>query len=151
MKNMKKSFRSKKAVSPVIATIIIVSIAIVMSIGVAYWMLSLGGAFTRFEKLEFVSGYADTDASGNFVVKMRVKNTGTAAATLDLVFLNGKPSIDYVPQITPVWANTTLAPGQDTSGTVTLIKGATWKSGMSVELMLQTVGGRQYPKTIILP
>jgi FlaG/FlaF family flagellin (archaellin) len=49
--------RDRRGVSPVIATIIIVSIAIVMSLAVAYWMLGLGGAFTRYEKLEFTSAY----------------------------------------------------------------------------------------------
>jgi flagellin-like protein len=39
--------RNVKAVSPVIATIIIVAIAITMSIAVAYWMLGLGNSFTK--------------------------------------------------------------------------------------------------------
>ncbi|MBS7638222.1 DUF4352 domain-containing protein, partial [Candidatus Bathyarchaeota archaeon] len=54
----------RRGVSPVIATIIIVAIAIVMSLAVAYWMLGLGGAFTRYEKLEFVSAYVTVEKNG---------------------------------------------------------------------------------------
>ncbi|MEM2812119.1 MAG: archaellin/type IV pilin N-terminal domain-containing protein, partial [Candidatus Bathyarchaeia archaeon] len=56
---------NQKAVSPVIATIIIVAVAIVMSIAVAYWMLGLATTFTRYEKLEFISAYAVKDAGAN--------------------------------------------------------------------------------------
>jgi len=165
---MKRSFRGNlKAVSPVIATIIIVAIAIVMSIAVAYWMLGLGGAFTRFEKLEFQSGYAvvnDQTLIGNpsddtFDIKLRLKNTGSADATIDLVFLNAKPYSDYgtgdSAVIVPAgFIGKTLIPGADTGEVViTLTRGptTTWKSGMTVELVVQTVAGRQYPKVIILP
>jgi len=165
---MKRSFRGNlKAVSPVIATIIIVAIAIVMSIAVAYWMLGLGGAFTRYEKMEFVSGYAVyNEGTKNFDIVIRVKNGGSADATLDLVFLNAKPSKDYTLNntvtITPTaFIGATLKPGDETSATISLTRavllgdGVTWstmwKSGMTVELMVQTVAGRQYPKVIVLP
>ncbi|MBS7653197.1 type IV pilin, partial [Candidatus Bathyarchaeota archaeon] len=59
----KLGIRDRRGVSPVIATIIIVAIAIVMALAVAYWMLGLGGAFTRFEKLEFQSAYVTTETT----------------------------------------------------------------------------------------
>jgi len=165
---MKRSFRGNlKAVSPVIATIIIVAIAIVMSIAVAYWMLGLGGAFTRFEKLEFASGYAVyNEVTKDFDIVIRVKNTGSADATVDLVFLNAKPSKDYTladaVTITPAaFIGTTLRPGDETSATISITRAVqdpvtglwstVWKSGMTVELTVQTVAGRQYPKVIVLP
>jgi len=55
--------RKDRAVSPVIATIILVAIAIVMAIAVAYWALGLGGTFTRYEKIEIMSMYAVSDDS----------------------------------------------------------------------------------------
>jgi len=144
--------RDRRGVSPVIATIIIVSIAIVMSLAVAYWMLGLGGAFTRYEKLEFVSAYAEKD--GNFKIHIRLKNTGSADATIDLWFFNGKPanSTDdkWGVSIPDDLNGTTLKPGDTKEGTIDLT-GSDWKSGMTVEIMVQTVAGRQYPKSIILP
>jgi hypothetical protein len=47
----------------------------------------------------------------------------------------------------------TLKPGDAISAVISLNRGTdtVWKSGMSVEVMIQTVAGRQYPKTINLP
>ncbi|MCX8171699.1 MAG: hypothetical protein N3E47_07050, partial [Candidatus Bathyarchaeota archaeon] len=92
---MNRSFRkSVKAVSPVIATIIIVAVAIVMSIAVAYWMLGLATTFTRYEKLEFVSAYAVKTKYGNndaYNITISVKNTGSSPATISKFFFNGIP------------------------------------------------------------
>ena len=170
---MKRSFRGNlKAVAPVIATIIIVAIAIVMSIAVAYWMLGLGAAFTRYEKLEFTSGYAVYNAtSQKFDIRITLKNTGSADATIDVVFLNAKPSADYAlaPYTTSLLVNSTvfipagfigktLTPGDSTGVVVISVyrngdggRTTVWKSGMSVELMIQTVAGKQYPKVIVFP
>lgn len=93
---MRSFRRSIKAVSPVIATIIIVAIAITMSIAVAYWVLGLGSSFTKYEKVEFTSAYADL-TGGNFVAVMNFKNTGSATATVDsaTIFYNGKPAVAF--------------------------------------------------------
>jgi FlaG/FlaF family flagellin (archaellin) len=155
--------RDRRGVSPVIATIIIVSIAIVMSLAVAYWMLGLGGAFTRYEKLEFTSAYvtvAKNDTNNEvFNVSIRIKNTGSADATIDLIFLNGKPSTTYGGNVTVSGLiGNTIAPGDALDGYILLNKEDTegtypspWKSGMTLEIMVQTVAGRQYPKSVILP
>ena len=161
----KRSFRKDlKAVSPVIATIIIVSVAIVMSIAVAYWMLGMGTAFTRYEKLEFTSiwGYEYTDTEGKYYdIKIEIKNTGSATLTVDQVFLNGKPPEAYdvitggktKPTVQIEWKNTTLEPGQETTGTISLRKGfgAQWEPGMTVEVVLRTKSGGEYPKMVRLP
>jgi len=98
--------RDEKAISPVIATIIIVAVAIVMSIAVAYWALGLTGVFTRYEKLEIVAMYATTtnlrysNKTGNTEIKWEIsgwnvtaklRNTGSATATVNIILINGKP------------------------------------------------------------
>jgi FlaG/FlaF family flagellin (archaellin) len=150
--------RDRRGVSPVIATIIIVSIAIVMSLAVAYWMLGLGGAFTRYEKLEFVSAYAEKNSTTeNFTIHVRLKNTGSADATIDLWFFNGKPATENETISKEISNGTTLKPGDTVDGTIDLNSAyneenpGPWKSGMTVEIMVQTVAGRQYPKSLILP
>jgi FlaG/FlaF family flagellin (archaellin) len=157
---MKSFRRSIKAVSPVIATIIIVAIAITMSIAVAYWVLGLGSSFTKYEKVEFTSAYADYDAgSSNFTISMVLKNTGSAAATVDptTIFYNGKPAVapayvGYAPDAN--FAAITMIPGNVTSGLTIILPGnstSPWQSGMTVEVMIQTAAGKQYPKVITLP
>jgi hypothetical protein len=161
---MKGFRRNKKAVSTVIATIIIVAIAIVMSIAVAYWMLGLGGAFTRFEKLEFTSGYCvarPVNATLTyFDIRMKLKNTGSSALTISEIFVNGVPWSDLANTVStnllgpdPTYSsNVTLEPGgAKDNGLITLKSSTTWKSGMAVEVMIRTAGGKDYPKVIILP
>jgi FlaG/FlaF family flagellin (archaellin) len=156
---MKSFRRSIKAVSPVIATIIIVAIAITMSIAVAYWVLGLGSSFTKYEKVEFTSGYADL-IGGKFITILNFKNTGSATATVDnaTIFYNGKPSVGFsaLDQPDAVLSNLTattinLLPGQSGNATITMASGNTWLSGMTVEIMIQTSAGKQYPKVITLP
>jgi flagellin-like protein len=47
--------RSRRAVSPVIATVILVAIAITVAVAVAYWMGGIAGQYTRFEQIEIQS------------------------------------------------------------------------------------------------
>jgi len=163
---MKRSFRRNlKAVSPVIATIIIVAIAIVMSIAVAYWMLGLGAAFTRYEKLEIISAYAlkgepvnSTEKIYNFTVRLKLRNGGSAPLTIDEVFFNGIPSVDVkvineagdevVGCNVAALLGITLNPGDET-GTLDIYYAG--KSGMSLEVLIRTVAGKDYPKVVILP
>jgi len=65
-----------------------------MAIAVAFWAMGIGNSFTKFEKVEFISVYADPPTlgnPGNFTVNIVLKNTGTAAATIGNIFLNGRP------------------------------------------------------------
>jgi len=57
MKTINK-LRNRRAVSPVIATVILVAITITVAVAVAYWMSSIAGQYTQFEKVEIQSGYA---------------------------------------------------------------------------------------------
>jgi len=163
---MKSFRRSIKAVSPVIATIIIVAIAITMSIAVAYWLLGLGGSFTRFEKVEFASSYV-TPTAGLYNITLNLKNTGSATATIDqaAIMLNGKPTTAYV--LPANWTECsarvdfnngyTMEPGKTLVGYIglgTSNPAATtddWTSGMTVEVTLHTTGGKDYPRAFILP
>lgn len=158
---LRKTFNGNlKAVSPVIATIIIVAIAITMSIAVAYWLLGLGASFTKFEKVEFTTAYVNTGTYGNgtnyFQVVMDLKNTGTADATIDpsLILYNGKPASAYAQVPVPSFTMTTLQPGKSATGLkidMQNVASGTWSSGMTVEVMIHTTAGKDYPKVITLP
>jgi FlaG/FlaF family flagellin (archaellin) len=142
---LRKTFKGNlKAVSPVIATIIIVAIAITMSIAVAYWLLGLGSSMTRYEKVQFVSAYANSDSQ----VAFNVKNTGTSPATIDVstIFINGRPDGTITWQTGNSTA--TMQPGDALGGTIDF---TALPSGTSVEVMIQTTSGNQYPKVVVLP
>jgi hypothetical protein len=238
---MKRKFlTNKRAMSIVISTVIIIAISITMSIAVAFWAMGVGNSFTKFEKLEFVSIYADTttnqataaingvnngaitsivvtnggsgylatpaviitggggngaratatvsngiitsinipiNGGGNgysltnpptvtiaapvtttlpsFPIYIQLKNTGSAAATINNVFLDGKP-------FSVVGATTNLVSGSAQSTVlqvgqrrndfyILLPLGTTWNSGDYVEVEIQTSAGRQYSNTVLLP
>jgi len=83
-----RAIRDEEAVSHVIATIILVVISVAMA--VAYWMLRLGATFTRHEMLEVHLAHAERIAGG-WRVTARLSNTGSAAATINMTLINGRP------------------------------------------------------------
>jgi archaellum component FlaG (FlaF/FlaG flagellin family) len=126
-----------------------------MSIAVAYWVLGLGSSFTKYEKVEFTSAYADSNP-GNYTVNMILKNTGSATATVDAttIFYNGKPAVAYgvfAPDAN--FTTVTMDPGVTRGFKInfTSVVNTPWQSGMTVEVMIQTSAGKQYPKVITLP
>jgi len=168
--------RDKRAISPVIATIIIVAVAIVMSIAVAYWMMGLATTFTRYEKLEFTSAYAipvfDSEANRyNYTIRITLKNTGTSPATVTMFLLNGIPyneikENDELVVVTIVVTTdnaifepekgVTINPGDGKDFEITFPKGTVTPmgnltSGVSLEIVVQTAAGNQYPKHVKLP
>ena len=54
--------KSRKGISPVIATVILVAVAITVSVSVAYWMGGISSLYTRLEKIEDQSITADKGA-----------------------------------------------------------------------------------------
>ena len=118
------------------------------------------------EKIEFKSAYATKNKQDNvfvFEINIEFYNTGTADAVLDMIFLNGKPYylyaendsviICYAPSGIKVTNlnDIIVKSGYSFKLLLYLTVGDTWKSGMTVEIRLQTISGKQYPKSIILP
>ena len=107
--------KSRRGVSPVIATVILVATAITIAVAVAYWMGGITSQYTRFEKVEVVSAYCelttaalwgDKDGDGNpqesdddaypcWVISLSLRNTGTTEATIIGAFINGKAIEDF--------------------------------------------------------
>ena len=146
-----KSFReSRKAISPVISTIIIVAVAIAISIAVAFWLGGITGIFTRFEKLEIPTAYATPD-DGSWTVKLFVNNTGTTPTTITDVLINGVPISVYGFELKIDDAS--LNPGEGTTVTIEVssTNDYTFASGQAITITLHTSGGQDYPKTVVLP
>jgi len=138
--------RGKAGISPVMATVILVAIAIVIAIAVAFWATGLVGVFTRFEKIEITAAYYDTD---NDQVVLELKNTGSASATIDRIFINGQPSQTFGATVTCTGGgNVTLAPGDTTTCT---IKSANFVSGVTYEVAVHTASGKTYPAAVLIP
>jgi flagellin-like protein len=142
---------NRRGISPVIATIIIVAVAIAIAIAVAFWVVGIAGLFTRFEKLEISYIYAEPNEDG-WNIYLKVKNTGSATATIDQVFLNGKPAADANANVDPAEiteAGIALSAGASTDITIFVSSG--FAAGMTVEVKLHTAAGQEYYKAVVLP
>ena len=80
MKNFRKS---KKALSPVVASIILIAVTVAVSIAVAAWMGALTIGFMGTEELRITS--MTFDATHIYVV---ANNTGTSPVTINEVWVN---------------------------------------------------------------
>lgn len=106
---------------------------------------TLTDTFTRYEKLEIASAYAQAGTNG-WEIRIFVKNTGSSDVTVTEVFVNGKPaSVAGLSGTT----NFTLNVGASTSLTYTLT--GPYGSGQTIEIKLHTASGAEYPKAVVLP
>ena len=146
---------NNKGISPVIATVILVAVAIAIAIAVAFWMTGIIGLFTRFEKIEITYIYA-TKSGTTWTITLKAKNTGTADATIDNVFINGKPvsAIDAASITSPTDLASdgtyTLSAGSEVVIEISINDGD-FTSGQSVEVKIHTASGQEYPKLVNLP
>lgn len=142
-----------------------------MAIAAAFWAMGIAGSFQKFEQVQFTSIYADPagyyngtllQPDGNyyngtaFTIYIVLKNSGTATATINSIFLNSRPFDSAYANVTQRnLVNQTLAAGQTLNprGIITLPMDNTgvWTSGSSIEIEIQTAAGRTYSSTVVLP
>lgn len=155
-----RNIQSRKAVSPVIATVILVAVAITVSVAVAYWMGGISGQYTKFEKVEIKSAVCTQDSDLNWIIAVTLKNSGTATATLDAVYVNNAACANGT---TPSSALATITTDLSYSDAYQLTSGeeqafnvwvgatySTLSSGTTVNIKIHSAGGMEYPKLVEL-
>jgi len=155
--------RGKSGISPVMATVILVAIAIVIAIAVAFWATGLVGVFTRFEKIEIIAAVYDTNEGD---VELLVRNTGSSPATIDAVYVNGRPVTNYEiadsgdvvepPSASPCSLGTTTEtatcdPGEYAVVSVGGPDETGWASCVTYEVAIHTASGKTYPVAVLIP
>ena len=147
--------------SPVIATVILVAVAITVAVAVAYWMGGIAGQYTKFEKVEIQSAVC-TNNGTFWTIEMKMKNTGTAAATLISAFINEVEvdNYDETGEVSGAWAtniNTTVATVVTSGQSVTVFFWmdsarplTTLTSGTTVNFKIHSSGGMDYIKLVEL-
>jgi flagellin-like protein len=163
VKNGMTFMRERKAISPVIATVILVAVAITVAVGVSYWMSGISSQYTSFEKVEIQTGYATYNVSTtSWTVTLSIKNSGSADATITHVFLNDVPCLtaNYGATSAPAgsWGTDfstlglSLTAGQPGTVLVYIDNGyLSLSSGTTVNVKLHSAGGMDYIKLIRLP
>jgi flagellin-like protein len=163
----------RKAVSPVIATVILIAVAVALGIAVAFWASGLTSSFSKYEKLGVSTQYA-TGTGGTWYIYLGGQNTGSSDATITQIQVNGVPyplSGGNTANNNPEWNSTsggnTIA-GTSTSLSVpsgasfsirfeltnsgsTSVPGKTFADGQTIQVTIITAAGNSYPASIVLP
>jgi len=169
VKNGMTFMRERKAISPVIATVILVAVAITVAVGVSYWMSGISSQYTQFEKVEIQTGYASYDTTLiQWNVTMVIKNSGSTDASINMCFINDVPCANYDVDAAPAngWGvdfDDTTGVNLKTGESQTLhvyignpagVVGSTLEhisAGTTVNVKLHSSGGMDYIKLIRLP
>jgi len=83
--------RSRKALSPVVASIILIAVTVAVSIAVAAWMGALTFSFTATEQVNITNMNFDVAAHR---ISVTANNTGTTSVTINEAWVNGVKQSD---------------------------------------------------------
>jgi flagellin-like protein len=133
--------RKNSGISPVVATVILVAVAIVTAIAVAFWASGLVGVFTRYEQLEVLSAYQSADNE----ITIIVANRGTTTTSIIQVVVNGIQVYSLGTPDTP--PPPTIEIGA--RPTCTLTFEGPLQAGVTYMVELKTSGGKTYPTAVL--
>ena len=138
MKTLRKIRKSTKALSPVVASIILIAVTVAVSIAVAAWMGALTVGFMDTEELkitqmEFAAGPPET-------IDLSVSNIGTSPVTVTVdAYVNG----GYV----AMSAETTV----DANGDATISVPFDWTQGDNYQVRITSTKGNTFTYTAVAP
>ena len=136
-----KILKNKKALSPVVASIILIAVTVAVSIAVAAWMGALTFTFTATEQLQ-ITDIEFVDAATDYI-NVTVLNTGTSPVTISQAWVNGH-SVTIANSDKTIEANTNLE--IKLTGTP-----ANWASGNTYEVKLLSSKGNTFLRTETAP
>jgi flagellin-like protein len=135
-----KILKSKKALSPVVASIILIAVTVAVSIAVAAWMGALTIGFMGTEQLTITQLTWGASNSGFTLV---VNNTGTKDVTITQIQVNyaAISGATYSPSLPFV-----LKAGE---GTQIEVKGFTYVNGTAYDISVVTQSGYKFTDRFI--
>ena len=151
MKTLRKIRKNAKALSPVVASIILIAVTVAVSIAVAAWMGALTVGFMGTEQLEIRS--VSFSGTGNTVITVVARNTGTSAVTIQEVWLNNVDESDITTVSTEALPQSVDA-NDDVTLTITLTSLTTptaWVAGNNYQVKLVTAKGNPFMRNAIPP
>ena len=134
MKTLRKIRKNAKALSPVVASIILIAVTVAVSIAVAAWMGALTVGFMGSSSLNIND--VTFQGTGNVEIVLDIKNTGTKSVTVAQVKVN---NIAY-----DFSGTATVAAGDPTTLTIDMTSGtpAAWVAGNPYKMDLYDSSGQ---------
>ena len=148
-KKMRKLLRSKKALSPVVAAIILIAVTVAVSIAVAAWMGALTFTFMGgSEQLNVGNPWGWTlTPSTNDYVYVNVTNNGGSSIVLSTARIGGSPStitVEY--HSDTVSTGMTLSPGERAGLKITYT-GKDFTAGVPYTITIVTQTNHEFSTT----
>jgi len=134
-----KILKSKKALSPVVASIILIAVTVAVSIAVAAWMGALTFSFVSGTEQARIS-YVQWDSGSPKKIYITVGNEGTAAITLKRVYVNNDL------QATHNCTDATINDGESAVFEITYA----WNAGQTYDITVETSKNNKF-STVATP
>ncbi len=136
MKTLRKIRKNTKALSPVVASIILIAVTVAVSIAVAAWMGALTIGFMDTEELKIVKMDFVADPAS---IDLLVSNIGTSPVTVSAdAYVNG----GYV-----AVAETTI--NENTQATISIPY--VWSQGDNYQVRITSTKGNTFTYTAVAP
>ena len=146
MNTLRKLRKSTKALSPVVASIILIAVTVAVSIAVAAWMGALTVGFMSTEQVKITNVAFGGTAPLN--VTVTIQNTGSSSVTIGQVYfanvLQAEP-LDWEPDA----AKVSIA--ANAAATVSFAPTAAWEAGSQYMIKIVTSQGNPFTYTAIAP
>ncbi len=137
---MSRLLNNRKALSPVVAAIILIAVTVAVSIAVAAWMGLLSFTFMKTEELKITSLDFGT---GTGTIDVVTKNTGTAEIIICEAWVNNEKEEITSP------SDLSVTSGEEKAITVSLT--SAWIAGNKYEIELVTRQGNKFIYTTSAP
>jgi flagellin-like protein len=136
MKTLRKIRKNAKALSPVVASIILIAVTVAVSIAVAAWMGALTVGFMATEEVKITSITFASDS-----ITLTVNNTGTSPVILSEAWVNNVQMSTVSGLDSAISAN---------SGTQIVIS-TSITDGYNYQIKLVSSKGNAFPYTAVAP
>ncbi len=137
-----KMLKSKKALSPVVASIILIAVTVAVSIAVAAWMGALTFNFMGTEEMSITNMGFDVTLNQ---IKVTANVTGTTQVTINEIWVNG---VKQTSTITPGLPKSIPA---NTGVQFVIAYTGTLVPGSQYQVKLVSAKGNQFPYTAVAP
>jgi flagellin-like protein len=136
--------KNVKALSPVVASIILIAVTVAVSIAVAAWMGALTFTFTNTEQI-LITNMAFGPAGSSSWLAVTVNNTGTSAVTVNEAWINNVKWTSF--------ANATSSPGtiSANNGTVIIMTAVSIANGYNYQVKLMSAKGNPFLYAAVAP
>ena len=139
-----KILKSRKALSPVVASIILIAVTVAVSIAVAAWMGALTFSFMATEQGQVTNLQFSTTPGSGFIL-ITFNNTGTTAITISSVWVNNQQMLTVTG--TPYNINAAVPANSGSQYNVTMTSALPIVAGSQYSVTLQSSKGNKFTST----